>query len=56
MSGDYNHGWLWAYHKLRKHYCTRVTSVYGATLFFLYGNTGCLFSRRKWQKIRLKRK
>ena len=55
MSSKTNHGWAWAYHKIRGLQCTRVTSAYRATLYILRGDTGTFHSDASWQKNRIRR-
>ena len=55
MSSKTNHGWAWAYHKIRGLQCTRVTSAYRATLYVLRGDTGTFHSDASWQKNRIRR-
>lgn len=50
-----HHGWIWAYRKLRRHHCSRITSCYKATLYLVCGDTGHVKSENRWAKIRLSR-
>ena len=44
--------WSWAYHKIRSLECGRLTAVWRATRFALFGSTGRFFSRHGWTKLR----
>ncbi|WP_176464822.1 hypothetical protein [Pseudomonas fragi] len=55
MSSKTNHGWAWAYHKIRGLQCTRVTAAFRATLYVLRGDTGTFHSDASWQKNRIRR-
>jgi len=55
MSAKNKHGWKWAYGKIRGLFCTRLTAIYRATLYFIRGDTGSFLSENNWQKIRIRR-
>ncbi|WP_191625234.1 hypothetical protein [Pseudomonas fluorescens] len=55
MSDKPEHGWKWAYRKLRGLHCSRITAAYRATLHFIWGDTGFFYSDGSLQKIRLRR-
>ena len=50
-----NHGWKWAYRKIRGLHCTRLSAIYRATLYSIRGDTGSFTCDATWQKIRIRR-
>jgi hypothetical protein len=43
-------GWAWAYTKIRKYGCSRVSAFYRASLYTLRGDTGGIQNRSRLDK------
>lgn len=55
MSELSKRGWTWAYLKIRGLYCSRLSSIYRATLYVIRGDTGTFYCDASQRKIRIRR-
>ncbi|OKA27113.1 hypothetical protein BOH74_04825 [Pseudomonas versuta] len=55
MNDTTKHGWTWAYRKIRGLQCSRVSSIYRASLYVIRGDSGTFFNDATLHKIRIHR-
>lgn len=48
-------GWLWAYRKVRGFGFSRTAAFYRATRYTVFGDSGRIESKSRWEKYRLKK-